>query len=180
MYYRSELKFYESTLNSNSNRQGIFWAIGNPSCSVWWFVFFEFLTPSTLGGCNFLKSIPFWTMFSLPDAPIRGVQILFGHKNNRALSFDPACTEHLSVWSLASLPNVLGKAPGQLLYGNKGPWGEMGREARMSIKLLSMGYRWCRNERFFFFFHVILGWYPQDITRKIGHLALWKQKGHRP
>jgi hypothetical protein len=27
---------------------------------------------------------------------------------------------------------------------------------------------------------VILGWYPQDITRKIGHLALWKQKGHRP
>jgi hypothetical protein len=35
--------------------------------------FFEFLTPSTLGGYNFLNSTPFSTIFSAPNAPIGGV-----------------------------------------------------------------------------------------------------------
>jgi len=41
--------------------------------------FFEFLTPFTLGGCNFLTSIPFSTIFNVPNAPIGGVQVFFGH-----------------------------------------------------------------------------------------------------
>ncbi len=40
--------------------------------------FFEFLTPSTLGGCDFFNSIPFLTIFNVL-APIGGVQVLFGH-----------------------------------------------------------------------------------------------------
>jgi hypothetical protein len=32
--------------------------------------FFEFLTPSTLEGCNFLNFNPFLTIFSVPNVPI--------------------------------------------------------------------------------------------------------------
>jgi hypothetical protein len=42
-------------------------------------LFFEFLTPFTLGGHNFLVSNPFLTIVSVPDAPIGGVQVFFGH-----------------------------------------------------------------------------------------------------
>ncbi len=38
------------------------------------------------------------------DAPIGGVQVLFGHRNNTALPLDPACPEHLSDHSWAVLP----------------------------------------------------------------------------
>jgi hypothetical protein len=40
--------------------------------------FLEFLTLSTLGAHNFFNSIQFLTIFSVPNAPIGGVQILFG------------------------------------------------------------------------------------------------------
>jgi hypothetical protein len=46
---------------------------------VWMVCFFEFLTPSTLGGRNFLDYILFLTIFNVPHVPIGGVQILFGH-----------------------------------------------------------------------------------------------------
>jgi hypothetical protein len=48
--------------------------------------FFEFLTPSTMGGYNFLNSIPFWKTFSALDVPIGGVQVFLEIKNN-GLSF---------------------------------------------------------------------------------------------
>jgi hypothetical protein len=38
--------------------------------------FFEFLTPFTLGGCNFLISNQFSTIVIVSDAPRRGVQVL--------------------------------------------------------------------------------------------------------
>jgi hypothetical protein len=34
-----------------------------------------------LRGRNFLNLFFFWTIFSVSDAPIRGVQVLFGHHN---------------------------------------------------------------------------------------------------
>jgi hypothetical protein len=40
---------------------------------------FEFLTPSILGGHNFLNSILFLTIFGAPKMPLREVQIFFGH-----------------------------------------------------------------------------------------------------
>ncbi len=40
-------------------------------------LFFEFLTPSTFGACNFLNSNSFLTIFSLSDVSIGGVQVLF-------------------------------------------------------------------------------------------------------
>jgi hypothetical protein len=43
-------------------------------------LFKKILTPSTLGGHNFFNFIPFLTIFSAPYAPIKGVQIFFGHK----------------------------------------------------------------------------------------------------
>jgi hypothetical protein len=42
--------------------------------------FFELLTPFTLGGHNFLNYIPILTISSLPNALIKGVQVLFGHQ----------------------------------------------------------------------------------------------------
>jgi hypothetical protein len=58
---------------------------------------FEFLTPSILRGHNFLNSIPFFTIFSAPNAPIGGVQLLIKHKKNAAFPFDLVCLECLSV-----------------------------------------------------------------------------------
>jgi hypothetical protein len=40
----------------------------------------KFLTPSILGGHNFLNSIPFLMIFSAPNVSIGGVQVLFGHQ----------------------------------------------------------------------------------------------------
>jgi hypothetical protein len=40
-------------------------------------VFFEFLTPFTLGGHNFLISHPFLTILDVLDAPREGLQVLF-------------------------------------------------------------------------------------------------------
>ncbi len=42
--------------------------------------FFEFLTPSILGGYNFFNFILLLTIFSALDVPIRGLQIFFGHQ----------------------------------------------------------------------------------------------------
>jgi hypothetical protein len=60
-------------------------------------LFFEFLTPSTLEGCNFLHFILFLTIFNAPYALIRGVQNLLGTKNNGTFSFNMVCLEHLNV-----------------------------------------------------------------------------------
>jgi hypothetical protein len=50
-------KFYKSSLNFNSNRttyKELFGCLKTSLYSVQWFFFFEFLTPFTLGGHNFL------------------------------------------------------------------------------------------------------------------------------
>ncbi len=44
--------------------------------------FFEFLTPSTLEGRNFFNSISFFTIFSVTNAPLGEVQVLFGHNKH--------------------------------------------------------------------------------------------------
>jgi len=44
-------------------------------------VSFEFFTPSTLGAHNFFNSIFSLTILSVPNAPIGGVQIVFGQQN---------------------------------------------------------------------------------------------------
>jgi hypothetical protein len=50
----------------------------------------------------------FLTIVSVSDVPRGGVQVLFGHiKNNKALPLNPACFEHLNVWSPASLLYIL-------------------------------------------------------------------------
>ncbi len=59
--------------------------------------FFEFLTPSTLKGHNFLNSIYFLTIFSPLDAPIRRIQVFLRHKNNGTFPLDLACLECLNV-----------------------------------------------------------------------------------
>jgi hypothetical protein len=47
-------------------------------------LFFEFLTPSTLGAYNFLNPNPFFMIFSVLDAPIGGVQVLFEHQKQQS------------------------------------------------------------------------------------------------
>jgi hypothetical protein len=65
----------------------------NQLCYLWGFGFFEFLTPSTLGGCNFLNFNSFLTIFSAQDASAGGVQVLFGHQKQQSLPSDLACLE---------------------------------------------------------------------------------------
>jgi hypothetical protein len=50
---------------------------GNRLCNVMSFYFFEFLTPSTWGGHNFLISNMFLTKFTMLDVSREGVQVLF-------------------------------------------------------------------------------------------------------
>jgi hypothetical protein len=64
-------------------------------------VFFEFLTPFTLGVCNFLISNPLSTIASVSAAPSGGVQVLVYTRSKGALPLDLACPELLSVWSPA-------------------------------------------------------------------------------
>jgi len=64
---------------------------------------FEFLTPSTLGGFNFLNSITFLTIFSVTNAPLGGVQFLFRHNKQRSPTLGFDLLAHLSVWSLIDL-----------------------------------------------------------------------------
>ncbi len=53
--------------------------IGFRVCNVWWFVFFN-VWPLYfgLGGCNVFNYNPFLMIFSVPDVPKEGVQVLFG------------------------------------------------------------------------------------------------------
>jgi hypothetical protein len=46
-------------------------------------VFFEFLTPFTLGDHNFLIFNPFFTILIVLDAPRGGLQVLFGQQNQQ-------------------------------------------------------------------------------------------------
>jgi hypothetical protein len=69
-------------LNFNNNKTTY-----NKFFGVWELAFVAFgglkkknLTPSTLKSHNFLNSILFFIFFSALDAPIRGVQVLFGHQ----------------------------------------------------------------------------------------------------
>jgi hypothetical protein len=62
-------------LNPNSNKatyKEYFGCFG--LCSVWWFVFFDFFTPFTLGGRNYFNSIPFLMIFNALDMSIGGIQ----------------------------------------------------------------------------------------------------------
>jgi hypothetical protein len=45
---------------------------------------FEFLTPFTLGGYNFLIFNPFLTILNVLDAPRRGLQFFLDTRTNRA------------------------------------------------------------------------------------------------
>jgi hypothetical protein len=72
--------------------QGFLWVIGNQPCSVRWF-FLGVLDPSTLGAHIFFYCIPFLRIFSVPNAPIGGVQILFGQQKQ----WNPPCGSDLPL-----------------------------------------------------------------------------------
>jgi hypothetical protein len=81
------MKFYKSFLNSNNNRatnQEFFGCLGISIDNIRWFVYFKFLAPCTLRGCNFLISNPFSTIVSVSDAPRGGVQVLFEHQKQQS------------------------------------------------------------------------------------------------
>jgi hypothetical protein len=87
MLWEHHLKLYKLSLNSNSNRttyKDFFGCSGTSLCSIWWSFFFEFLTPFTLGGCNFLFSNPFSTIVLVWDAPRGGIQVLLGHHKQQS------------------------------------------------------------------------------------------------
>jgi len=74
-------------LKFNSNRatyKEFFGCLGIGHYSVRRFVFLVF-DPSTLGSHNFLNSISSLTIFNVPGASIKGVQVLFGHQKQWSL-----------------------------------------------------------------------------------------------
>jgi hypothetical protein len=95
------MKFLKSYLNSNNNKstyKEFCWCSGTGLCSIWWFVFFEFFTPSTLKGHNFLNFL-FLMIFSVPNVLIKRVQVLFKHQKQWTPPprLDPTCLERLNV-----------------------------------------------------------------------------------
>ncbi len=60
-------------------------------------LFFEFLTPSTLGGHNIINFISFLMIFSALEVPIGKVQVFSYTKKNGTFPLDMACLEYLNV-----------------------------------------------------------------------------------
>jgi hypothetical protein len=72
---------------------------------LFFFFFFEFLTPSTLGCCNFLNSNRFLIIFNAPHAPMEGVQVLLGTpKIIKPSPWIQPALRAFNVWSLDGLP----------------------------------------------------------------------------
>jgi hypothetical protein len=67
--------------------------------------FFEFLTPYTLEGHNFLVFNPIFMIVSVLE---KGFKFCLDTRNNGALPLDPACPESLNVRSPAGLPYCSG------------------------------------------------------------------------
>jgi hypothetical protein len=85
LLHECHLTFYKSSLNSNNIRttyKEFCGCLGTNLCSIWWFVFYEFLTPFILRGHNLLL---FWTIFSALDEPIKGLQKKFRCKKQWSL-----------------------------------------------------------------------------------------------
>ncbi len=75
------LKFYKSSLNSNSNittYKEFFGCSRTGFSSVWWFVFQSSWPPLLWRGGNFLISNPFLMIVSVSIAPRGWVEVLFG------------------------------------------------------------------------------------------------------
>ncbi len=71
----------------------------------WRFVIFEFLTLFILGGFNFLNSIPFLTILSVPNCiNKRSLSLVWTSKKHRALPLNLAYVECLHVWPPTILP----------------------------------------------------------------------------
>jgi hypothetical protein len=83
MLHEFHLKLFKSCSNSNTNRatyKKVFGCTGRNQlfqCLV--VCVFEFLTPFTLEGYNFLICNPFWTNLRVSDESRGGVQVLLGH-----------------------------------------------------------------------------------------------------
>ncbi|CAK9257327.1 unnamed protein product, partial [Sphagnum jensenii] len=75
--------------------RNFFGGLGTILCGDCQFVFWEFLTPFILGGCNFFISNPFSMIVSVLDVPREGVQILLGHQKQQSPPFE-ACPKCLS------------------------------------------------------------------------------------
>jgi hypothetical protein len=66
--------------------------------------FFEFLSRSTLGACNFLNFNPCFMIFSVSNALVRRVQVLFGHQKQQSPPLGSGLLEHFNACSSAVLP----------------------------------------------------------------------------
>jgi hypothetical protein len=87
LLYKCHMKFYKSSLNSNSNRgtyKEFFGCLGVEFCCVWWFVFWV-LDPLYFWGSNLLISNSFLTIVSVLDVLRREDQVLFGHSKQQSL-----------------------------------------------------------------------------------------------
>jgi hypothetical protein len=94
-------------MNSNNNAttyKAFFGCLETDFGSVQWFVFFEFLTPLLWGAVTFSFLIFFQRLLVCHMHQKEGFKFCLDTKNNRTLPLDPACLEHLSVQSPASLP----------------------------------------------------------------------------
>jgi hypothetical protein len=86
--------------NSSATQKELFGRLGFDFVMFCDFGLGEFFTLSTLGGCNFLISNPFLTIFSASDVSRGGVEISLGHQQQQSPSLSASrCRECLSVHS---------------------------------------------------------------------------------
>ncbi len=113
MFILNNLKCYKSvTFSSTNHRENLiapeqhtnfFSSVRESTLLCLGVCFFEFLTPSTFGGCNFFNSNSFLMIFSAPDVSTGRVQVLFKHQKQWSLPLNLACPECLNVRSPAIL-----------------------------------------------------------------------------
>jgi hypothetical protein len=105
------LKFYKSSLNSNSSRatyKEFFGCSKTGLCSVRWnFVFLSSWPPLLWGAVTFSFLIFFTRVLVYQMCQEEGFKFCLNTRNNRTHPLDPACPNHLSVWSPAGLPYPL-------------------------------------------------------------------------
>ncbi len=85
------------TLISITQHTRIFWGVWELVFIAFNGLFFEILTPSTLGGHNFLNSILFFMTLNVLEAPIEGFKFCLNTRNNGPVPLDMACPKRLSV-----------------------------------------------------------------------------------
>ncbi len=117
LIHLNDLKCYKSATWSSTNHLSTliaakqytknFWGVWESAFIVFRGSFFEFLTPFTLGGHNFLISNPVLMIANVLDVPRGEVEVLFGHQK-----------QHCSITGQSTLGSLVNSSSIDSLAGS--------------------------------------------------------------